>query len=298
MANTTTHAVFIPEIWAATALKAFRKFTLMTQLIKPQTDNEFGRVGDIYHIPSINDLTVGTRTEGVAMTFEDGSATEQTVTLSLWDYAAFRVTDLLRIQANQSILDLYMENAMQVLSEKIDARLLGLYASASTTLGTAGTAWTAATMLDLDKRFNDNLVPMDGRILVMGSKGRREYLEFTSLNGLGGVHGEAATVAARAEMVNVYGFRPFFGSQVVSTGSAPVAYHNLAFHPSAFLLATRPLALPEASEGVKAGYASQDGLSLRVLQSFDHATTQHRISIDVLYGTKVLRPTAVVDVLN
>lgn len=298
MANTTTHDVFIPEIWAAQALESFRKYTIMTELIRPNTDNVFGRVGDVYHIPSIADLSVGTRTEGAAMTFEDGSATEQTVTLNLWDYAALKVTDLLEIQSNQSMLELYTDNAMQVLAEKVDARLLSQYASAGDTIGTGEVAWTAATMLDLDKAFNDANVPFDNRILVMGSKGRREYLEFTSLNGLGGVHPQGGTVAQRAEMVNVYGFRPFFGSQVVSTVGPPLTYHNMAFHPSAFMLATRPLAVPDGGQGVQAGYASAGGISIRVLKSFDHDTTTFKLSFDMLYGIKILRPTALIDVLN
>lgn len=305
MATTTTHAEFIPEIWANYALQAFRKFTIMSALVPRFSDPVFAVQGDVFHIPSIADLSVGTRTEGSTMTFEEGDASEQTLTLDKWDYVAFTATDLAQMQANQDIMNMMIDNAMQVLAEKVDRSLLGIYASAGANQGTGEVAITADSFLTLDKTLNDNSVPLDGRIVVLSTKARMEYLKLLTQNGVaasaanvGGVHPGAGAAVERAEMVNLYGFRPFLDNQVLTTGSSPVVTHNLAFHPSAVLMATRPLKLPNAGEGVNAGYASLDNLSIRVLKSFDHATTRERISFDVLWGVKVLRPTALVDFRN
>lgn len=302
MATTTTHAEFIPEIWANYALQAFRKFTVMSALVPRFSDPVFAVQGDVFHIPSMADLSVGTRTEGSTMTFEEGDASEQTLTLDKWDYVAFTSTDLAQMQANQAIMEMMITNAMQVLAEKIDRTLLGIYASAGSSQGTGEVALDGDDWLTLDKTFNDNSVPMDNRMVVLSTKARKEYLAILTqagyANSVAGIHPGAATAVEAAEMANLYGFRPFLDNQVLTTGTTPVVTHNLAFHPSAVLMATRPLKLPNAGEGVNAGYASLDNLSIRVLKSFDHATTRERISFDVLYGVKVLRPTALVDFRN
>lgn len=295
MATTTTHAEFIPEIWANYALQAFAKFTVMSALVPRFTDAQFGQQGDVFHIPSIANLTVGTRTEGSSMTFEDGDASETTLTLSNWDYVAFKATDLAQMQANQDIMALQVDNAMQMLAEKVDRSLLGIYASAGSNLGTGEVAFTSASWLDLDKAFNDNSVPLDNRMVVLSTKARREYLTLLGTAGVGSIHPQAGSAVERAEMPNLYGFRPFLDNQVIATGATPVVTHNLAFHPSAVVMASRPLKLPEPGRGVEGGFASLGNLSIRVLRSFDHTSTVDRISFDVLYGIKVLRPTALID---
>jgi hypothetical protein len=139
---------------------------------------------------------------------------------------------------------------------------------------------------------------MESRTLVMGTKARREYLSLLTQAGISAVHPQAGSAAERAAMPNVYGFTPYLDNQVIVTEGTPDVQHNLAFHPSAIVMATRPLQLPEPGQGVEGGYASLDNLSIRVLRSFDHATTVNRISLDVLYGYKVLRPSAVIEVRN
>lgn len=299
MATTTTHAEFIPEIWANYALEAFRKFTVMSALVPRLTDDTFARQGDVFHIPSIADLTAGTRTEGSAMTFEAGDASEQTITLNQWQYVAFQITDIAAMQANQDLMALTMDNGMRVLAEKVDLTLLGAYASAGSNIGTGEVALDKDDWLDLDKAFNDNSVPFESRVLVMGTKARREYLSMlTAGTGVSAVHPSAGSAVANAAMPNLYGFQPYLDNQVISTGTTPVVYHNLAFQREAIVMATRPLQLPNPGEGVDGGYASLDNITVRVLRSFDHATTVSRVSFDILYGYKVLRPAALIDVRN
>lgn len=297
MATTTTHAEFIPEIWAGYALAAFRKFTVMSALIPRFTDAEFGRQGDVFHIPAIADLSVGSRTEGSTMTFEANDASEQTLTLSNWDYVAFQATDLVQMQANQDIMQLMINNAVQVLAEKVDRTLLGIYASAGSNMGTGEVALDADDWLTLDKTFNDASVPLAERKVILSTKARKEYLTLLQ-SGAGALHPRTGIAVEDAAMPDLYGFTPYMDNQVLTTGSAPVVTHNLAFHPSAVVMASRPLKLPDPGQGVEGGYASMDNISIRVLKSFDHATTVERVSFDILYGVKVLRPTALIDVRN
>lgn len=65
------------------------------------------------------------------------------------------------------------------------------------------------------------------------------------------------------------------------------AAENLVFHQNAFAFVTRPLIAPK---GVESYTTSYNGVSLRVVRGYDMQKKRDKVSIDVLYGYKVLNP--------
>lgn len=64
---------------------------------------------------------------------------------------------------------------------------------------------------------------------------------------------------------------------------------NLAFYPEAFTLATADLQMPTAGV-VQAARAQFDGVSLRMIESYDIMSDQLITRLDILYGYKAIRP--------
>lgn len=62
---------------------------------------------------------------------------------------------------------------------------------------------------------------------------------------------------------------------------------NLAFHKDAIAFVTRPLIAPKGAESYTASY---NGISLRVVRDYDITYKREKLSVDVLYGYKVVRP--------
>ena len=62
---------------------------------------------------------------------------------------------------------------------------------------------------------------------------------------------------------------------------------NLAFHKNAIAFVTRPLSAPA---GVESYTTSYNGISLRVVRGYDMDNKKEKISVDVLYGYKVVYP--------
>lgn len=62
---------------------------------------------------------------------------------------------------------------------------------------------------------------------------------------------------------------------------------NLVFHKNAIAFVTRPLIAPA---GVESYTTSYNGISLRVVRGYDMAYKREKMSIDVLYGYKVVYP--------
>lgn len=68
----------------------------------------------------------------------------------------------------------------------------------------------------------------------------------------------------------------------------PNGGYNFAFHRNALTMVSRPLALPRASTGVVADVMNWKGMSLRVTVTYDGVKQGHLVTMDALFGVKVL----------
>lgn len=68
----------------------------------------------------------------------------------------------------------------------------------------------------------------------------------------------------------------------------PSGAYNFAFHRNALALVTRPLALPMPGTGARAGIANFNGLSIRVVMTYDGNKQGTLVTLDTLLGVKVL----------
>lgn len=68
----------------------------------------------------------------------------------------------------------------------------------------------------------------------------------------------------------------------------PAKQYNLAFDRGAIALVNRPLAMPKAGTGALAGVSSYEGLSMRVVITYNGVQQGHLVTLDLLCGVKVL----------
>ena len=83
-----------------------------------------------------------------------------------------------------------------------------------------------------------------------------------------------------------YVFRSQF---VAKSGNNPQVSHNLAFAKDAIGLAIRRLPQPIPGTGAIAEYAEMGGFGVRVLMSYQPNTLAQQFTVDILYGTGILR---------
>jgi hypothetical protein len=73
-----------------------------------------------------------------------------------------------------------------------------------------------------------------------------------------------------------------------TVGLGPGGDYNFAFNRNALALVMRPLALPRQGTGAAAGVANYNGLSMRVVITYDGEKQGHLVTMDLLCGVKVL----------
>ncbi len=300
MANITTTVAqyFIPEIWAQRALEVLRSNIVLARLVTKDSDVAAFQVGDVLHIPYPGTFTAQDKTA-------DGSVTPQAptggsevqVTLNKHKHVTFLVEDVVRAQTNQDVLDRYINSAAVALAEQIESDLFALYVNLTNSVGTSGTDITAATIRQARKTLNDNKAPQNNRHLVISSKDEVALLadgdlaNYFAYNRVGIPDGAIG---------RLYGFTIWMSQMVPVVAGTPDSTKNLAFHPEAFILAMRGLPEPPPNTGAKAATIRdpESGLVLRALMSYNPTYLGVQVTLDVLYGVKVLRDAAGVVVLS
>jgi hypothetical protein len=162
--------------------------------------------------------------------------------------------------------------------------------TSNTAVGTAGTAITEAVVDSAETALFSAMVPASAaKYLVVDSttySDLRQIPRFSEFNTAGEAGLRALVDGAVGKMKDFYIFRSQF---VPQTGSAPVTTHNLAFARDAIGLVVRRLPQPLPGTGAIAEYAELGSFGMRVTMSYQPNTLAQQFTVDVLYGTGVLR---------
>lgn len=111
-----------------------------------------------------------------------------------------------------------------------------------------------------------------------------------------GSAGGPYTVRFQAALINnLASLTANFGSLTTpANASIKDTNYNLAIHPEAFILATRPFQDPPAQSGVQAAAVMdpETGLAIRVMYQYSMGDRGVRVGFDILYGVAELRDAA------
>ena len=114
----------------------------------------------------------------------------------------------------------------------------------------------------------------------------RQIPRFSEFNSAGEAGLRALVDGAVGKMKDFYIFR---SQLVMKTGSGPVTTHNIAFARDAIGLVVRRLPRPLPGTGAIAEYAELGNFGMRVTMSYQPNTLAQQFTVDVLYGSGVLR---------
>lgn len=273
MANT----FLTPDIIAKEALMVLRNNAVMPNLVYRDYESEFvaGR-GDTITIRKPATFTANDF-DGT-ITVQNASESSVSLVLNKWPDCSFEVTSK---ELTLDIADFSQQllvPAMQTIIDHIDNSILALGATATEVDGTAN---VRADIVNARKILTANAAPLTERNLVYGSDFEASMLMddmFITADKVG----DEGTALREASLGRKFGL-DMYVDQNIDGMDDPL---SLAFHKNAIALAVRSLALPEGA--AKAAVATYDGLSLRVVQGYDMTSKKETISIDVLYGVKLL----------
>lgn len=291
MANT----FLTPDIIANAALANLYETTVMAPLVHRDYEPEFGRkVGSKITIrkPATFVAKEYTRTAGI--TIQDASESGVDMELNHFADVSFAVTSEDMALRIQDFSEQLLNPAMEAIAQKIDVDILALRDDIATSVGVvAGNnkyAWDdPRVMIDAGRVLTQANVPLNERRYVFGPLAAAAYQAdplFHEADKRGDTEGLREAAIGRK-----FGLDNYMTQNVavpVQTPGNSTTEVGIAFHKTALALAFRPLELPKGA--ANAAIANYKGFALRVVYAYDNNKKQDVVSVDCMYGTKVLDP--------
>jgi len=273
----------------------FGKYMNLAATVARDWDYEPATEGEAVKIGKRGALTANTKTATGDVTLQSPAATGVTVTLDTHKEVTIDLTDVTKAKQAKKldIMDGYAKDAAAVLLETVEDALAALYASLTATavvFDATSTATKKTSLLSLRKKFVDAKIPKsEQRYLYLGSQSATEIMEEDSFTRVDAV-GQAETLESGQIARPLFGFKPFESQSVVTTGTTTLVEHNIAYTKDAFVVATRPLPAPNSNLGVVSNVVvdPETGIALRTILSYNSNKLAEQLTIDLLFGVKIL----------
>lgn len=289
--------VYPPEIWARESLMVLQNSHVMAMLVHRDFSDEVAQYGDTINTRKPDKFTVSSLTNsiGSSLTVGAATATNVQVVLNQHQYVAFAITGRDQDTSIKNLVEEFMEPAAIPLAQKIDDDLMnstnGL-GSATNQVNVAGASLALVDFANTRKQLRSQQVPfaqMGGQSrvnMVLGTEHEAEALVVSEL-ATADKSGLNPPPTRTGYISTIYGMNVYADQGVPVIGSSTSA-STLAFHRNAMNLTTRPLEQISSEFGIRSSVMEKDGISLRVMQSFQHSSARWLISLDILYGFKLL----------
>jgi hypothetical protein len=282
----------IVKLVAADALPALMGNLVMGNLVNRDYEPVLANAGDTVNVPIPPVLIANNILEGGTVAPQSPNLGNAQIKLDTHAESTFQIPDVTKALAFPELLKAYMQPAVVAIAERIEKDLLGRYAefTANTPLGTAGTPITEATVDAAETvLFAAKVPPSAPKYLVVDSGAYsqiRQIPRFSEYSSAGDAGLRALVEGNVGKMKDFFIFRSQF---VASTGTLTPNFHNLAFSRDALGLVVRRLPQPLPGTGAIAEYAEMGNFGIRVVMSYQPNLLAQQFTVDVLYGTGVLR---------
>jgi len=290
--TSTNVANAIVKLVAVDALPALMSNLVMGNLVNRDYEPTLAQAGDTVNVPIPPTLLANNILEGGTVQTQNPSLGNAQIVLNTHAEATFLIPDITKVLAVPDLLRLYMQPAVIAIAERIESDILNLYSqfSSNTAIGTAGVALTEASIDAAETSLFQAKIPASAaKYLVVDPttySALRQIPRFSEYYTAGDAGLRALIDGAVGKIKDFFVFR----SQLVPrTGSGPVNTHNLAFARDAIGLVVRRLPQPLPGTGAIAEYAEMGNFGIRVIMSYQPNTLAQQFTVDVLYGTAVLR---------
>lgn len=299
-ANPAYAGVFIPQIWSGRLLEKFYAATVLAAISNTNYEGEIKKFGDTVIIRTIPTLTIRDYEATGPITVERPSSNVLQLLIDKGKYFAAILDDVMRVQADMDLLDMWADDASEQLKIAIDTQVLAAIpaqvdalnkgsaagkisgdinlgkATAPIVVGSAdasGVVGIISLLIDMGVCLDEQNVPETGRwaILPAWAVGILLKSDVRAANIMGD-----ATSALRNGRVGTISRFTIYQSNLLPTATegSDKAFHFLAGHNTGLTFAS------QLTEMETLRVESTFGTLMRGLQ---------------VYGFKVLKPESIVD---
>jgi hypothetical protein len=287
----TNALLAIPKLVAADVLPAVVGNLVMGNLVNRDYESSLAQAGDVINVPIAPTLVANNLAESGTVQNQNKSLGNAAITLSRHYESSFSIPDVTQVFTRPDLVRTFMQSAVIAVAEQIESDILSNYAQLNfnASAGSANTALTEASVDTAETSLFTAKVPSAAPkfLVVSGTTyGQlRQIGRFTELQTAGlGLNGPNPILTG--QILQVKGFN-VFRSQYVQKVSTTT--NNLGFTRDALALVVRRLPVVPPGMGAIQTYAEYGNFGMRITMSYVPGQLEQQFTVDVLYGTGVLR---------
>tara|TARA_R100000654_G_scaffold35468_2_gene60925 strand:+ start:5062 stop:5922 length:861 start_codon:yes stop_codon:yes gene_type:complete len=265
----TEVSVFIPEIWSEYVYDYLQRKLVFRPLVDDYSDMVQGK-GDVIHVPLISELTVQSKDENTAISYDTDAGATSDITINQHKYASKLFEDIAVIQANPGMVEKYSEAFGYSLAKEIDAHIASKLITVTSSITTgdddvitqANMQSALATLGEADLDYRDGELMMAVNPTVYADLLQEDRL--VRYDSTGNANGGLIT----GMVDSMYGM-PVMMTNALATAGTEVC--GVIFHKTTV------------------GFAMQQGVRMQSDYSIDHLGT--KVVADALYGCALIHAT-------
>jgi hypothetical protein len=293
----TSVATMTPTQVATVALGALAGNLQLAAVADRNWEPMFATMGETVDVPIRGAVTANDKAADTDVTLQAPSSTKVSIVLNKHKEASFVFEDIAKAFANQDVMQGYASDAAIVLAEAVEiAGFVEAYTNFTTNadIGAQQVDVSDDIVLQARKVVKDAKIPKNAEVwFFLSTKDMLALLQLDKFSRADAL-GDGGQMMANAPM----GFKKYGMNFVESQYVQVVANltHNLVLAPKQGLaLANRPLPLPPEKGVISADVIGGEdgtaamGLGIRMLQVYQGLKLGTQLTLDVLFGWKVIR---------
>jgi hypothetical protein len=288
------NTLITPQTIANRAVATMYRDTVLSRLVHRDYEDEFAKKqGDTITIRKPATFVAQEFDRATGVVVQDVTESSLTMTLNHFKDVTFSVTaEELTLKIDE-FSDRFITPAARAITQAVETDLLALRANIVQKVGTgSGEEWNKPEALIGARRvLSQQGVPLEDRYAVVGSTMAGEWLKNDILK-KADARGDTRGLRDASLGGRLWGFEAYEHNGITQPTPGvgiPTTEVGMAFHRDALAMAIRPLAIPLGARD-RSAIASYGGLGIRVTYGYDMKTKLDLISLDVLYGMKVIDP--------
>lgn len=269
--STAQTSQYIQEKWTRDIQQPFDRMLQAAKLVQDRS-GLIADGGDTLNIPFTSIISARSKAAATAITFDSPEGAPVVLNIDKHYYVGVLIEDIAKIQSSYDLKAAFMERMGEALAVQVDSDLMGLYASAGSTVS-AGAAVDDADVLAIVTAFDTANTPPDQRYGIIGHNTKADLLGVNKYSAYDQTGKTGKAVDGSQDLTGaVYGMDLYHSGNVVTATTG----HNLFFHKKAISL------------------AQQKAPTFEMIYSVDYLG--FKTALYTVYGVGVERAGSVIDV--
>jgi hypothetical protein len=165
---------YIPELWTREVERPFTQALVAANLVQRRDDLAAGG-GDIVNVPFMSQVNARSKAASTAVTYDSPEAAAVSISINKHYYSAVLIEDIAKVQASYDLRSMFQEAQAEAVARQIDTDVLGLFASAGTTVA-GGAAVDDADIIAVVAALDASYTPQSERFGVIGAGAKGDLL--------------------------------------------------------------------------------------------------------------------------